>query len=250
MADAPFIQVALPVPLPQLFDYLPPRGGPVPVVGCRVVVPFGRRRLLGVVSGHSGQTRVPANRLLRVAAVLDDNEAILDGDLLDLLRWCWQYYKHAPGEVVAGALPPALRSADTALPGPPLQFHITVDGEQRLQQGPGRAPVQHAMLEALAAAPRRAGALAEIGSQWRKTLGTLLENGWVGSEPAPPDRPEPRPGPSLTPDQQAAVVAIAADYAAWRNLAPLTKEEDVRLLFQQRDLVDRPKPPAIETCPA
>jgi primosomal protein N' (replication factor Y) len=216
MADAPFIQVALPVPLPQLFDYLPPRGGPLPVVGCRVVVPFARRRLLGVVTGHIGQTRVPANRLLRVAAVLDANEAILDGDLLDLLRWCWQYYKHAPGEVVAGALPPALRSADTTLPGPPLQFHITADGTQRLQQGPGRAPVQHAMLEALAAAPRRVGALAAIGSQWRKTLGTLLDNGWADSEPAPPDRPEPRPGPALTPDQQAAVTAIAADLGGFR----------------------------------
>ena len=122
MADPFFIQVALPVPLPQLFDYLAPPGGPLPSVGSRVVVPFGRRKLLGVVTGHSGQSEVPAARLLPVTAVLDDNEPLFDPALLALLRWCWQYYKHAPGEVVAGALPPALRSAGTALPQPPPRF--------------------------------------------------------------------------------------------------------------------------------
>jgi primosomal protein N' (replication factor Y) len=181
MADPSFIQVALPVPLPQLFDYLPPPGGPAPAIGSRVVVPFGRRKLLGVVTGHSRQSEVPAARLLPIAAVLDDNEPLLDPALLALLRWCWQYYKHAPGEVVAGALPPALRSAGGALPEPPPQYCITAEGRQRLQQGPGRAPVQHAMLEALAAAPCRANTLAVIGSQWRKTLAALLENGWVCS---------------------------------------------------------------------
>jgi primosomal protein N' (replication factor Y) len=220
MADPSFIQVALPVPLPQLFDYLPPPGGPVPAVGCRVVVPFGRRKLLGVVTGHSGQSEVPADRLLPVAAVLDVNEPLLDPALLALLRWCWQYYKHAPGEVVAGALPPALRRAGNALPEPPRQFRITVSGTQRLQQGPGRAPVQHAMLAALADGPCRAQTLAGIGSQWRKTLASVLESGWAGSEPAPPDQPDsrpgPQPGPVLTPDQQVAVAAIGQDLGRFR----------------------------------
>ena len=52
-------RVALPLPLPRLFDYLPPQpGAGEPIdpgaetgdpVGCRVRVPFGRRELIGVV---------------------------------------------------------------------------------------------------------------------------------------------------------------------------------------------------------
>ena len=42
-------RVALPVPLPQLFDYLPGQSEQHASVGGRVVVPFGRRKLVGIV---------------------------------------------------------------------------------------------------------------------------------------------------------------------------------------------------------
>ena len=211
----PIFQVALPVPLPQLFDYLPPAEGPEPAAGSRVVVPFGRRKLLGVVVARSTGSDLPRDRLLRIAAA-PDGEPVLDAGLLGLLRWCWQYYKHAPGEVVAGALPPALRSAETSLPAAPVQYRLTAEGKARLREGPGRAPVQQAMLEALAIGPCREDALAGIGSQWRKTLATLLDRGWAVSETASPQEPRPRPGPPLTPDQQRAVEAIAGDLGGFR----------------------------------
>ena len=43
------LRVALPVPLPRLFDYRPPATGTA-VVGGRVRVPFGSRSLVGVVA--------------------------------------------------------------------------------------------------------------------------------------------------------------------------------------------------------
>ena len=45
------LRVALPVPLPQLFDYLPPPGTAAAPdsIGCRVRVPFGRGERIGVV---------------------------------------------------------------------------------------------------------------------------------------------------------------------------------------------------------
>ncbi|MBO9883919.1 hypothetical protein, partial [Xanthomonas sp. D-109] len=51
-SPAATLRVALPVPLPQLFDYLPPPGGAVADgdVGRRVQVPFGNRELSGVVA--------------------------------------------------------------------------------------------------------------------------------------------------------------------------------------------------------
>ena len=41
----PVVQVALPVPLPRLFDYLLPADAPQPVAGARVSVPFGNRKM-------------------------------------------------------------------------------------------------------------------------------------------------------------------------------------------------------------
>ncbi len=211
MPGARFVQVALPVPLPQLFDYLPSDGEPLPAVGTRVVAPLGRRRLVGVVTGHSDRSEVAAERLLPIDRVLDAGRPLLDPQLLELLQWCWQYYKHAPGEVVAGALPPALRAASGTPPAPPQQYALTGAGRERLDEPPGRAPVQHGMLAALAAGPCPESALVAIGGQWRKTLATLLEKAWVVAEAAPPRQPAPTPGPRLTADQQLAVDAILAE---------------------------------------
>ena len=110
-ARLPVLQVALPVPLPRLFDYLPAADGRPAEVGARCRVPFGRRQAVGVIVGHSQCSEVPADRLLPVTEVLDEGRPLLDGPLLDLLLWCARYYKHPPGEVVAAALPPALRKA-------------------------------------------------------------------------------------------------------------------------------------------
>jgi primosomal protein N' (replication factor Y) len=216
MSNTRFLQVALPVPLPQLFDYLPPAADSGPAVGARVLVPFGRRKLVGVVVAARERSDVPADRLLPVFEALDGGVPLLDKKLLNLLRWCWQYYKHAPGEVVIGALPPALRNARTTLPGPPTRYRLTAAGADRLRQPPGRAPVQHEMLGTLAAGPLPVEALSSIGSRWRKTLGALLENGWVAAEEMPRERPQPVEGPVLMEDQRKAVHAVTADLDRFR----------------------------------
>ena len=46
----PVLRVALPIPLHAVFDYRHPE--PVEP-GCRVLVPFGRREIVGVVVGAS-----------------------------------------------------------------------------------------------------------------------------------------------------------------------------------------------------
>ena len=89
MPAAPVIQVALPVPLPQLFDYLLPPGRDSLRPGARVLVPFGRRKLVGLVIDSSAASDVPAERLLSAEAALDDGEPLLDAALIDLLGWCW-----------------------------------------------------------------------------------------------------------------------------------------------------------------
>ena len=98
------LRIALPVPLPRLFDYLPPPGSqPDPDwIGRRVRVRFGRgeREQVGIVV-----ELVPAADdagLKRAEACLDD-APVLRGELFDSLRWAAAYY-HAPlGEVLAAA---------------------------------------------------------------------------------------------------------------------------------------------------
>jgi len=102
-------RVALDTPLRRLFDYLPPRSGTAPpAVGARVRVPFGRQRLVGVITGLADHSDVPAARLRPILEVLDATP-VLDGGLGKLLHWAAEYYHHPLGEVLAGALPRALR---------------------------------------------------------------------------------------------------------------------------------------------
>ncbi|PJJ95593.1 primosomal protein N', partial [Lysobacteraceae bacterium NML91-0213] len=111
--DAPCLSVALPVPLPRLFDYRPPAGAGLPAqpVGCRVRVPFGPRELVGVVAAvappeHAGEG-------LRDAVAWLDEAPLLAGELLESLRWLSRYL-HAPlGEVLATALPATLRRGES-----------------------------------------------------------------------------------------------------------------------------------------
>ncbi len=105
------LQVVLPVPLAQRFDYLcPPQIAPIQR-GTRVLVPFGKRRLVGMVSACTTKSSLPVARLLPVIKIFEECEPLLNKELMDLLDWCTRYYKHAPGEVVFNALPPALRRA-------------------------------------------------------------------------------------------------------------------------------------------
>jgi len=211
MIHHPIIKVALPVPLPQLFDYLQAEDGSLTPVGSRVLVPFGRRKLVGMVMGHVTESSLSPTRLLRIIRPLDQSEPLLDSDLLELLEWCWKYYKHAPGEVVLSALPPALRKAEGKLPEPPVHYFLTQAGRERLVQPAGRQRTQYRMLETLAAGARAAEALVGIGSQWRKTLARLMEQGWVEQSPAATDPPVFAPGPQLMDGQQKAVDKISRD---------------------------------------
>ena len=102
----PLIRVALDVPLPQLFDYR--CADAAAVVGARVLVPFGRRRMIGVVVERPGKSDVTEDRLKAVQSVLD-RKPLLDHDTLRLLRFAADYYAYPLGAVVMTALPAALR---------------------------------------------------------------------------------------------------------------------------------------------
>jgi primosomal protein N' (replication factor Y) len=68
--DASVVSVAVPLPFQAPFSYRLPRGVERPARGVRVLVPFGSRRVIGVVTGEKPP---PQERELKeVASVLDE----------------------------------------------------------------------------------------------------------------------------------------------------------------------------------
>ena len=107
--------VAIDAPLRSMFDYRAPSGIPREDLrpGQRVWVPFGPRRVVGVVVEIRDSTSVPAGKLKSAQALIDD-APIFDPTLLGLLTWAAEYYHHPLGEVLAAALPKALREGAPA----------------------------------------------------------------------------------------------------------------------------------------
>jgi primosomal protein N' (replication factor Y) (superfamily II helicase) len=93
-----YADVALPVPLDQTFTYLLPETLRHRVrAGCRMIVPFGSRKLTGVVvRTHSF---APAGSVKEALRLLDEEPA-LEAHLIRLGRWIASYYCAPIGEVL------------------------------------------------------------------------------------------------------------------------------------------------------
>jgi len=103
------VRVALDVPLYRCFDYLAPGAGRA-AIGCRAVVPFGRRRLVGVIVALVDASDVPAGQLKPVDEILP--EPRLPADWFRLAEFCAAYYQAPLGEVMLAALPGGLKRLD------------------------------------------------------------------------------------------------------------------------------------------
>ncbi|MEO8203455.1 MAG: primosomal protein N' [Betaproteobacteria bacterium] len=102
------VRVALDVPVPKLFDYSVAEGAPLDA-GVRVVVPFGRRRMVGVVVETAVQTEHDRGKIKPVESILDEAPP-LSAQWIELMRFLSGYYQRPLGETVISSLPPRLRS--------------------------------------------------------------------------------------------------------------------------------------------
>ena len=198
-ADSSF-RVAVPVPLFRLFDYLPPAGDPPPTAGARVLVPFGKRDLVGIVIGPSGASGPEPRRLKPVHRVLDAH--LLDPELLSLVRWATRYYAAPPGELVGHALPALLRRNREILPRSIRWLRLTERGRTVALD---RAPRQREIASLLQEGPRTRDELTAAGARGdalRRMLGTGLITA------CGPPATAPAPGPNLNADQRQALAKI------------------------------------------
>jgi primosomal protein N' (replication factor Y) len=119
--------VALPVPLRTTFTYVVPEKLKAQVqVGSRVVVPFRKKSLVGVVV-ELGATAPEDTKLREISRVLDLLPA-LTPKLIELGRWIASYYVAPIGEVFRAMLPPLTEIAVKR------QIVLTAAGETLAQQ--------------------------------------------------------------------------------------------------------------------
>ncbi len=100
------VEVALPLPVDGTFTYrVPSELARLARVGVRVLVPLGRRQLVGLVLDTPAAS--PVEQLRDVLDVLDD-EPLFGPDLSDLLKFAARYYQAPIGLAAAGAVPGGL----------------------------------------------------------------------------------------------------------------------------------------------
>jgi primosomal protein N' (replication factor Y) len=198
------------------FDYLLAGSLEDVGVGSMLVVPFGRRRLLGVVVDVAEESEVPRERLVEPLAAL---EADVPQTLVRLGLWVAREYVSTPARGLALALPPGTGtgSARPVRPKHSLRAEMTAAGAAVLGMNGGRlGPRQRAALAALAGGPLGAAAVARRAGCDHSTLRSLERRGLVALEQAiePARRPRvqsvgaPASQVTLTPAQRAALTAI------------------------------------------
>ena len=127
------VRVALAVPLPRYFDYL---YAPdlTPIVGGRVLVPFGSQKRVGIVVDLPASSDVAKEKLKPIIDVLDA-ESLFNSTTWDWLAWSANYYRAALGDVLFQALPVKLRNGESAVKNDRTFWRITDLGKQALESG-------------------------------------------------------------------------------------------------------------------
>jgi primosomal protein N' (replication factor Y) len=198
------------------FDYRLPEAMSGVGVGSMLLVPFGPRRLLGVVVGLAEESEVPTERLV---APLQALETGVPAELVSLGLWVAEEYCSTPARGLALVLPPGTGTG--ALPRVgirrALAASITDDGRAAVVAEPSRlGSRQRAALEALAERPLTATAVARATGCDHSTLRSLESRGLVELESVElRRRPDllavgarGREPAALTPAQEAALAEV------------------------------------------
>ncbi|GAB3244220.1 primosomal protein N' [Chitinimonas naiadis] len=200
----PYLRVALDVPLARLFDYEAAHATSDDV-GKRVIVPFGSRRLVGLVMEVAAEQADIGIAIKPVESILDDLPA-LTPDVLALLRFCSDYYQHPIGQVVHTALPGRFREIAPLQVPVPCAYQA-MDAEALLASLSGRAAMQRRLANLLAV-PCSEGEIKAVSASAWKLCRDWQAAGLVRAIAIHAVAPQPAAGPDLNEEQATAVAAI------------------------------------------
>lgn len=188
-----YLDIAPFVPVRGLFSYcLPAEMDHAVGPGYRVVVPFGRRQVVGVVVQEVPEPPLAAtDRIKSVAEVLDARPC-LPRDLMELLVWAAQYYYAPLGELIRAALPSVLHGRQRQ------RLQLTAVGREALQAQDAllRRPdlqLSDQQRDLLAELDRRGGSVrrAYRSKASVSQLAELVDRGWIIEDVQRSEPPRP-----------------------------------------------------------
>jgi primosomal protein N' (replication factor Y) (superfamily II helicase) len=199
------------------FDYRRPEAMEGLEVGSVVRVPFGPRRILGVVVEIADASELPPERL---AEPIEALEAGATPELVRLGLWVAHEYCSTPSRGLQLVLPPGTGTGSggrTVRAKTELRAALLPAGEAALAGGKRLGSKQRAVLEALRAGEMSSGELATAVGSDRQTLRRLEGRGLVATHTSAVRRVPGEPGlsgaatrPQLLPEQEQAVAALVA----------------------------------------
>jgi len=119
-----FLKVAIDVPLNKLFDYLPNEESFS--IGQYVTIPFGRRKMIGVICEISLNSDIHPSKLKSVIKV--DPEIIFDVQMFKLLTFVSKYYHYPIGQTIMSVVPSRLKKNLNQL----RQFELIYQATEKL----------------------------------------------------------------------------------------------------------------------
>jgi primosomal protein N' (replication factor Y) len=222
-----YCDVSLPVPLDQFFTYALPETLRHRVrTGCRVLVPFGARKLTGVVLRvHDNRPTLEATAPNRQTAAtrevlrLLDEEPALDDELLKLGRWISEYYCAPLGETLRAMTPLAGDVRRGKI------YSLTKSGrdaarQMHLEQSDTDDP-SVGILRMLDARPLSASYLTRKFARAAVVLRSLEKRGWVEVEDVAAERDPLRAGSARLRAEFVARPSTSPDQAAQRQAPPV-----------------------------
>ena len=110
MTNQSLYDIILPLAITDVYTYnIPEALLPIayrlsPITGCRVLVPLGKKSIIGIIyRKHEGE--LPASVKVRDVLQIIDDTPIVTAEQLKLWEWLSSYYMCTLGEVMAAALP-------------------------------------------------------------------------------------------------------------------------------------------------
>ena len=199
------------------FDYRQPEAMEDLEVGSVVRVPFGPRRILGVIVEMAEASELPPERL---AEPIEALEAGVTPELVRLGLWVAREYCSTPSRGLQLVLPPGTGTGSggrTVRAKTELRVELLPAGEAALGGGERLGSRQRAVLEALRSGEMSSGELATAVGSDRQTLRRLEQRGLVAVRTSTVRRIPGEPGlggsaarPDLLPEQQEAAASIIA----------------------------------------
>jgi len=183
------LEVAVPVPLRQTFDFIAPSEAHSLSARTRVKVPFGKRQLIGLVVAVKSTSEYPVEKLKHAIEILDSSP-VIEESLWNSLLWLSRYYLAPIGEVLDGSLPVLLRQGKSIEPINERSWRLSEQGRSSAISELDRAPLQLAIIKRFMKSPiLKSNDFKEESKSWYSAVKSLVQKGWLEEFEAEPNLP-------------------------------------------------------------